>query len=103
MPGDAGTTHTINLHTIISLAGRLTRGFLEANHFVAAAPFAWAARSELPSAFASEPRPALRTAASLPGHFCDEGGDNAARNKTLRENAEFIYKTGNHESAAVRQ
>ena len=42
-------------------------------------------------------------AALLPGHFCNESWDGAARNQTLRENAEFIYKTRNHEPAAVRQ
>src|SRR6266446_9013844 len=42
-------------------------------------------------------------AASLPRHFCDEGRHGAARNQPLRENAEFIYKTGYHQSAAVRQ
>jgi len=40
---------------------------------------------------------------SLPGHFCNEGWDRAARNQALRENTEFIYETWNHEPAAVRQ
>src|SRR5467141_3375738 len=42
-------------------------------------------------------------AESLPRHFCDEGWDSAARNQTLRDNTKFIYETGNHEPATVRQ
>jgi len=35
---------------------------------------------------------------SLPRHSCDECRHRAARNQTLRKNAEFIYKTGDHKS-----
>ena len=42
-------------------------------------------------------------AVSLPRHLCDERRHSAARNQTLRENAEFVYKTGDHQSPAARQ
>src|SRR5260370_7599127 len=40
---------------------------------------------------------------SLPRHFCDECWHGAAWNQTLRENAEFIDKTGDHKSPTVGQ
>jgi hypothetical protein len=60
MPGEGRTTHTINLRTIVPLVGKLTSGFLEANPFAAGtgAAVAPAGRSEVPSAFARDPRPA---------------------------------------------
>jgi len=83
--------------------GDLRADSLEANHLLQTLPLHTPAESVLPS-LRSKPRSlSQQHAESLPGHFCDEGWDRAAWNQTLRENAEFIYKTGNHEPAAVCQ
>ena len=83
--------------------GDLRADSLEANHLLQTLPLHTPAESVLPS-LRSKPRSlSQQHAESLPGHFCDEGWDRAAWNQTLRENAEFIYKTEDHKSPTIGQ
>src|SRR5260370_24745188 len=61
-------------------------------------------QSEVLSSHGNLSRPfSGKHAVSLPRHLCDERRHSAARNQTLRENAEFVYKTGDHQSPVTRQ
>ena len=79
-------------------------GIADTNHFISNTTFAhttssqksFRSRRQVPAIFRGQ-------AASLTGHFCYKGRHGAPRNQTLRENAELVYKTGNHQSATTRQ
>lgn len=44
-----------------------------------------------------------KPAVSLPRHSCDKRWHSSPWNQTLRKNAEFIYKTGDHKSPTIGQ
>src|SRR6266436_2139012 len=103
MLGNGRTTQTINELIIDSLERTTTARFLEANHFISNTTFA----------HTTSGRKYSRVSTTSPGHFPRSARRHcrdifatragAARNQPLRENAEFIHKTRNHKSAAVRQ
>src|SRR5260370_17591552 len=60
-------------------------------------------QSEVLSSHGNLSRPfSGKHAVSLPRHLCDERRHSPARNQTLRENAKFVYKTGDPQSPATR-